>query len=176
MSQPVRPHGRQPSTAAGSFHNVTDQICPDRSSRGPAGQKQPPGIGWDPVPGQVGDQGFADLPGEREPVLATALATDDELTRAPVDVLQFQPCDLDGPQPQPCDQPHDREVADPDVGRAVATVQQGLDVGGADRGRRQRGEPPTTDRWDGCPQPQWRQALQVEETQDSTQLCDATLG
>ena len=98
MSQPVRPHGWQTSAEAGSLDDVTDQVRPDRSSWRPADQEQPSRVLGDAAPGQVGDQRLADLRRKREPVLATALAADDKLTGPPVDISQFQPCDLDRTQ------------------------------------------------------------------------------
>ena len=101
MSQPVRPHPRQTGPHAGPFDDVADQIRPDRSSWCPAGQKQPSTIARDtarePVSSQVGDQCLADLRRKREPVLAASLASHEQLTGAPVDISQLQPCDLDGP-------------------------------------------------------------------------------
>jgi hypothetical protein len=56
-----------------------------------AGKEQPTGTCRRPAPGQVAGQGLADVGRQREPVLAACLPPDDELTRPPVDVPQFQP-------------------------------------------------------------------------------------
>ncbi|KGN41857.1 hypothetical protein N801_04025 [Knoellia aerolata DSM 18566] len=68
--------------------------------------------------------------------------------------MQFQPCDLDRAQPQPGEEDDDREVADPDVGAAVATLQQALDRVVGHRGRRQGRQTPPADRRDRGSQPQ----------------------
>ena len=44
VPEPMRPHLWQPSSLAGPFDDVTDQVGTDRSTRGATGQEQMNGI------------------------------------------------------------------------------------------------------------------------------------
>ena len=63
----------------------------DRLERGPGAQEHLPPIARRPPAPQVGGDRLADVGGQRQPVLAAALAAHDQLARAPVDVIKRQP-------------------------------------------------------------------------------------
>ena len=95
VPNPMRTQDRHAGASAGAFDDVTDQVSPDRSARGPQGQEQMSGSFRGPAVGQVSDQGFTDLVRQRQPVLPTALATDDQLTGAPVHITELEARHLD---------------------------------------------------------------------------------
>jgi len=144
VPEPVRTQDRHGDASAGSLDDVTDQVSPDRSARGPQRQEQMAGSFRGPAVGQVSDQGFTDSVRQRQPVLPTALAADDQLTGAPVHITELQAGHLDRAQAQPREQHHDCEVPASDSAAAVAAVQQPLDLGGRQRWWRQGGPPPAT--------------------------------
>jgi hypothetical protein len=125
---------------------------------------------------QVGRQSLTHVREQRQPVMAAPLTADDEFPAPPVHIAQLQPRDLDRPQAQPRDQHHDREVPDTDRAAAITAVEQPLHVRRAHRGRRQRGQPPPTDRGHRRPERQRGEALQVQEPQDRAQLRHPSLG
>jgi hypothetical protein len=117
---------------------------------------------------------LADVDRERQPLLAAALAADDQLACAPVDVLKSQPGDLSDALPQPRQQQQDREVAAPDRGRPVAAAQQprdGVRVKRLDQGR----QAPLGDRRDGDSELAIDQPLQMQEAQQRPQSGDRDL-
>jgi hypothetical protein len=176
VAQPVWPHSREPRTRAGPLHDVTDQVRPDRSTRGSTGEEHVAGSLRVAPARQVGHEGLTDLRRQRQPVLAPSLTAHDEFPRPPVHIPQLQTRDLDRPQTQPRDQHHDREVPDADRAAAVAAVEQPLDVRDRQRGRRQRGEPPSTHRRHRRPERQRGEAFHVQESQDRAQLSHPSLG
>jgi hypothetical protein len=66
------------------------------------------------------DDGLADVAGQRELVALVGLAVDDDLPGAPIEIVEPQSRDLDGAQPQPCEQEQDRVVAR--AGRVLAVT------------------------------------------------------
>src|ERR687895_1122883 len=66
----------------------------------------------------------SDIDREWQPLLAAALAADQQLACAPVDVLKPQRGDLSDAQAQPRQQQQDREVAAPDRGRPIAAARR----------------------------------------------------
>ncbi len=73
--------------------------------------------------GQVVRQRAADINRQRQPPMA-ALAADDQLSGAPVDVLQSHGGNLARAQPQPHQHGQDRVVAPADRGAPIAACQQ----------------------------------------------------
>jgi hypothetical protein len=176
MAQAMWPHSWQPGSRAGPLEDITDQVRPDRSAGGPAGEEQMAGSLRVAAAGQVSHQGLTDLRGQREPVVAASLAADDEFPGPPVHIVQLQARDLDRAQAQPRDQRHDREVADANRAAAVTAVEHPLDVRGGHGGRRQGGQPPPTDWRHGRPERQRCDALQIQESQDRAELRHPPLG
>ena len=89
MAQPVRADVRQARPQAGPFHDVADEVGPDRSARCSTGQEQVPSSGGLRPPGQVGDHRLTDLGRQRETILPTSLAAHDEFAGPPVHVAQL---------------------------------------------------------------------------------------
>ena len=170
VPKPMGSHVWQPGPQAGPLNDIPDQVGADRAAWCPAGQEQLAGPLRVAAAGQVGDQGFADLCRQREPVLPASLAADDEFPGPPVHVAQLQARHFDRPQTQPRDEHHDREVADADGTAAVDAVQQPLDLRGRHGRRRQAGEPPPTHWRHRSPQPQRCDALQIKESQDGAEF------
>lgn len=175
VPEPVRTQDRHGDASAGSLDDVTDQVSPDRSARGPQRQEQMSGSFRGPAVGQVNDQVFTDPVRQRQPVLPTALAADDQLTGAPIHIPELQAGHLDRAKAQPREQHHDCEVPASDSAAAVAALQQPLDLGGRQRWWRQGGQPPATHRRHGRTEPQRRDTLQVQESQHRAQLSDPPL-
>jgi hypothetical protein len=123
---------------------------------------------------QVADDRFADVVGQRQPFRPRALATHDQLTRAPVDVLQREDGNLAGAQPQPRQHGQDRQIPESDHGRPVARVQQRIDLAGLQSLRQPR-QPPPCDRRDRAGQRTLKHALQMQEPKQRPQRHDRQL-
>ena len=150
---------------------------PTRSARigprGPQRQEQMSGSFRGPAVGQVSDQGFTDPVRQRQPVLPTALAADDQLTGAPVHITELQAGHLDRAQarrassimiaksrlPTPLLRSQLSAAAGPRWPTALVAA-----------GR------PATHRRHGRTEPQRRDTLQVQESQRRAQLSDPALG
>ena len=125
--------------------------------------------------GEVGDEGLADIDGQRETFDAAALAVHHELAGPPVDVVELQPGDLGGPQTETGQQDQHGVVTKPWPawnGRSrpgcAATSAAGI-VAGREVPRQPAtgGTAPAND--DGI------RPVDVQEAQQRAQLGDATL-
>ncbi len=120
---------------------------------------------------QVPDDRDPDVMRQRQPFRPRALATHDQLTRAPVDVLQRQAGDLAGAQSQPRQHRQDRQIPAADHRRPVARRQQRLDLTGLQPLGQPR-QPPTRDRRNRSGQRTLKHALQMQEAKQRTQRHD----
>jgi hypothetical protein len=75
--------------------------------------------------------------GKRQPFKPRSLADDDDLAGPPVHVVEREPCDLPGTQPQPREQRNDREISPAHGGVAVKALEQQLNLAGVEPPRQQ---------------------------------------
>ena len=85
------------------------------------------------APTQPADKRVADVDGHGKPLLASALAADDDLPMAPLDVGQLQCRHLPGPQPEADQQGQHREVPPAERAAPVTARQQAGDLRAAER-------------------------------------------
>ena len=114
VAQPVRADLRDPGAPARAADRRGDRPGRDRRIRSPGLQEHLPPIARRPPAPQVRGDRLAHISRQRQPVLATALAADHELTSAPVDVIKRQAGDLAAAQPQPQQQDDQRVIAPPE--------------------------------------------------------------
>lgn len=84
---------------------------------------------------QVCSQCFADVRRQRETLDAIAFASDDELTGAPIEVIEAQPADLAGAQAETYEQHQDGEVSPTRARPSIARRHETLDFAGLKRSR-----------------------------------------
>jgi hypothetical protein len=77
---------------------------------------------------QVVHDSLADVVRQRQHLLTLPLATDEELTRPPVDVTELQPGHLPSAEPQADEQRQDRVVPTSGAAMPIATAQQPPDL------------------------------------------------
>lgn len=84
---------------------------------------------------QVCSQCLADVRRQRETLDAIAFASDDELTGAPIEVIESQRADLTGAQAETYEEHQDGEVSPARPRSSIARRQETLDFAGLKRSR-----------------------------------------
>ena len=124
---------------------------------------------------QIGDDGLADVGGQRQPLPASPLAAHHHLAVVPVDILQREGGHLTGSQPEACQQREDGEVPHPGDRVPVAAVEQRRHRVGAQRPG-QRLIRPAGGGGHGLRQRTGGVALQEQKAQQRPQRGDQHLG
>lgn len=113
MPHPVRPERRDSRVKTSALDHVVNQVGADRLARGPTGEEHQPGAFLTAALAEVGAERFADLTGQRQPVLPAALAAHGQFPAPPVHIVEPEPGHLDRAQPESGDQQHDRPFRAP---------------------------------------------------------------
>jgi len=124
---------------------------------------------------QIRGDGGANIGGQRQQALPSALAANAQLRPVPVDVVQSQPDDLAGAQSQARQKQQHGTIASADCSRAVAAVDGALSVLGSDRlGDRRRSRPGGDGRHAGG-EPGGHLTAELGEAQEGPQRVGNTL-
>ena len=175
MSETMRSDRLHAGTTTGAADHVGDRHVAQGADRGGHTDEHLPARGSWPSPLEVGGDSLADIDRQRKTIEARPLAPNQQLSRAPVDVLQTQGGDLARPKTQADQEQQDGVVAPPNRPPPVARAQQGGDVPSA-HPLRQPGGTPSRHRQRSRRQVGVGQALEVAEAQERAQRRDEVLG
>src|SRR5438094_922157 len=133
--------GRQPRALAAEADQVRDRVTGDRSDRSESTKEECAGGNPSPITTEIGRQRLTDVHRQWKPFLSTALAADDDLSAAPVDVIELDRRHFTRAQPETSEQ-HEHGIGAPSGGGAsVAGAQEPGDLLRI-HGPRERGEAP----------------------------------
>ncbi len=127
MPEPVRPHlGHPVPMARRVHHHVTPRWAQGHRLGDGAQEHRAALCPRTATPEDAGHRG-ADVGRERESIVTTALTVHDQLPGSPIDVVEGQPGDLAGPQPEACQHQQDGVVPPTQLGPLVAARQHSGD-------------------------------------------------
>lgn len=121
------------------------------------------------TPAHIGAQGPADVGRQRKLLALLALAVDDELAAAPIDVIERQREHLARAQTQAREQQDDGDIAGPEERPSIAAVEQMAELGRGDPVWQGAGAPPYRCR-NGIGQRTVDESLDEKESQESTEM------
>ena len=122
------------------------------------------------VPGQR----FPDVARKRETVLTATLSAHEDLTEAPIDIVEFEPDDFSAAQSEADEEHQDGVIAASQRTATVAAPQQTGHLARLDRPRQVRGPP--RHRQHGLVKHPIRQTLHLQPAKERTQCRDCLTG
>jgi len=138
-------------------------------------KEEVPVLAGRPAVMQVRGDGGADIGRQRQQALPAALAADAQLRLVPIDIVQRQPDDLAGPQPQARQKQQHGTITSPDCRGAPTAVNGALSMLCRDCLRNRRRGRPGGDGWHAGGEPGGDLAAEFAEAQERSQRLGNTL-